>query len=54
MGRRYVIAASFLALLALLAGLIFVYRAFFPKNPPLPPPEHEVYVANLGGHSILG
>jgi hypothetical protein len=54
MDRRYVIAASFLALLALVAGLIFVYRAFFPKNPPLPPPEHEVYVANLGGHSILG
>jgi hypothetical protein len=69
MDRRFVIAAVVLGL-ALLALVMFIYQPAkrFGANPPEPTPsssatptatptpipQHEVYVANMGDHSILG
>jgi hypothetical protein len=67
MQRRYAIAAGGLLALAI---LIFIYARSMrfganppapapsasaaPTAPPTPIPQHEVYVANMGDHSILG
>ena len=46
----YMIAAALAILAALIGALVF----FWPGRSRLRPPDHEIYVANLGGHSILG
>ena len=69
MQRRYAIAAA-VAALVLAALLVFIYQPSLrfgasppeptpsasatPATTPTPNPEHEVYVANMGDHSILG
>ncbi len=69
MQKRYAIAAAVVAV-ALLAVLVFIYRpsnrfgasppeptpavSATPTATPTPIPQHEVYVANMGDHSILG
>jgi len=49
--KRYMIAGGLIVLAAL-----FFFIFIKPGAQPLlmPPPDHELYVANLGGHSILG
>lgn len=64
MNRRYVIAAG-ATILVLLAALVFINRdqneVLLPSGPsgsptptPSPIPRHEVYVATVDDHSILG